>query len=650
MIIGTAGHIDHGKTALVRALTGIDTDRLPAEKARGITIDLGFAYRPVPGAETLGFVDVPGHEAFVHNMLAGAVGIDFVLLVVAADDGPMPQTREHLQIVDLLGIERGIVALSKCDLVSAERIAEVAAEVHQLLDRTSLATAEIMPVSIVTGEGVAGVEAHLLDAARSMPSHRVDGRFRLAIDRFRLAIDRCFSLPGIGTVVTGTVFAGEVRAGDRVVLSPSGLAARVRSLHAQNAAATRGVAGQRCALNLVGSNIDKERIHRGDWVLDEALHLPTDRIDANIRLLPSEVRTLRQGTPVHLHVGAARVSARIAILDRESLPPGDRALAQIVLDRPVGALHGDRVVLRDDAARRTIGGGIVLDPWPPDRGRRRPQRLAALAAMSEADAGQALVRVASADPGWVDLGHFARARNLSVEKAASLRRIADIVCVEADGAAFGFGGQNWQVLKQATITALAGHHEKARDSPGLETHRLRLAVDARLPADVFAAAVSEMVRDGTLQRDGPWLRLASHSVRLTAADERLWGRIHALMERTRFQPPRVRDFSQTLGASEAEVRQLLRRLARMGTLVEVAHDHFYTRTTIAELAATVQRVANGNPEGKITAAVFRDRIGTGRKLAIQILEFFDRTGITIREGDLRGIRQDRLAIFEEPGR
>ena len=643
MIVGTAGHIDHGKTALVRALTGVDTDRLPAEKARGITIDLGFAYRPVPAAETLGFVDVPGHEAFVHNMLAGAVGIDFVLLVVAADDGPMPQTREHLQIVDLLGIERGLVVLSKCDLVSAERIAEVGAEVHQLLGRTSLATAEIMPVSIVTGEGVAAVEAHLLDAARSMPLRRLDGRFRLAIDR-------CFSLSGIGTVVTGTVFSGEVRAGDEVLLSPAGLAARVRSLHAQNAAAACGRAGQRCALNLVGSDIDKHRIRRGDWVLDEALHLPTERIDASIRLLPSEVRALRQGTPVHLHVGAARVPARIAILDRDSLPPGDRALAQIVLDRPVGALHGDRIVLRDDAARRTIGGGIVLDPWPPDRGRRRPQRLAGLAAMSEADAGQALVRLASAEPGWVDLGHFARARNLSVKKAAGLRRITEIVCVESEGAAFGFGSKNWQILKQATITALAGHHEKARDSPGLETHRLRLAVDARLPSDVFDAAVSEMARDGTLQRDGPWLKLASHSVRLTAADERLWACIRAVMESTRFQPPRVRDFSQALGAGEAEVRQLLRRLARMGTLVEVAHDHFYTRTTIAELAATMQRVANGNPEGKITAAVFRDRIGTGRKLAIQILEFFDRNGITIREGDLRRIRQDRLAIFEEPGR
>jgi selenocysteine-specific elongation factor len=263
----------------------------------------------------------------------------------------------------------------------------------------------------------------------------------------------------------------------------------------------------------------------------------------------------------------------------------------------------------------------------PDRGRRRPQRLAALAAMSEADACQALARLASADPGWIDLEHFARARNLTVEKSAALRRITGIVCVESDGAAFGFGSRNWQLLKQATVMALAGHHEKARDSPGLETHRLRLAVDARLPIRCLRCrSWCATARCGAMARGSSSPPTPFDSPRRTSG----CGRIRAVMERTRFQPPRVRDFSQTLGASEAQVRQLLRRLARMGTLVEVAHDHFYTRTTIAELAATVQRIANGNPEGKITAAVFRDRIGTGRKLAIQILEFFDRTGITIR--------------------
>jgi len=643
MIVGTAGHIDHGKTALVRALTGVDTDRLPAEKARGITIDLGFAYRRVSESGTLGFVDVPGHEKFIHNMVAGAAGIDFVLLVIAADDGPMPQTREHLQIVDLLGVERGIVVLSKCDLVDAERIAELEAELRSLLAGTALAGAEIVPVSAVTGEGIATLEACLFDAARGMPPPCRGGRFRLAVDR-------SFSLPGIGTVVTGTVFAGAVRIGDRLAISPSGLAARVRGIHAQNAPAERGEAGQRCALNLVGAGIDRDCIHRGDWVVDAALHAPTERLDARIRLLASEERPLRHAAPVQLHLGAARVPAQLALLDRERLLPGEEALAQIALDRPLGALHGDHIVFRDHSARRTIGGGVVLDPWPPQRGRRRPQRLAMLGAMAEPDAQQALLRLLSEEPGWVDLKGFARARNLTAEAAEELWRTSEIVRVDGGGAFFAFGRDNWQILVRLVGAVLAEHHRKVPESPGLEENRLRLALDMRrLPVNVFAAALAAMVREGVVQRGGPWLKLPGHAVRLTPVDQRLWEGIRVEMQRGRYQPPRVRDFAQTLGVPEDEVRRLLRQLARMSLVVEVAHDHFYQRETVADLAAAAHLLADDSRDGKITAASFRDRVGTGRKLAIQILEFFDRSGITLREGDLRRIRKDRLAIFGEPG-
>ncbi len=642
MIVGTAGHIDHGKTSLVRALTGVDTDRLPAEKARGITIDLGFAYRRVAGAETLGFVDVPGHENFIHNMLAGAVGIDFVLLVVAADDGPMPQTREHLQIVDLLGIERGIVALTKCDLVIPERIADVTAELRVLLARTNLATAEIMPVSTVTRNGLAALEARLLEAARNTPQRRRGGRFRLAVDR-------SFALPGIGTVATGTVFAGAVRVADNLILSPSGLAVRVRALHAQNAPAGIGYAGQRCALNLVGSGIDKDRIRRGDWVLDEELHAPTDRFDARVRLAASERHALRHLQPVYLHVGAARVPAHVAILDRQSVAPGDDALVQFTLDRVVGALHGDRIVFRDQAARRTMGGGLILDPWPPERGRRRLHRLAALASLGEADVQRALLCLLSGEPGWVDLNRFALARNLTAEAAAEIWRKSEIVRIEGGAVSFGFDRHAWQALVGAVRAALAAHHQRVSDSPGLEEDRLRLALDLRLPPDVFSAAIAAMARDEVVRRDGPWLKLPGHAVRLTQAGQRLWERIQPLMERTCFQPPRVRDFAQALRVREDEVRQLLRRLARMGVLVEVAHDHFYQRTTVAELAAAAHLLAKNSQNGKITVAAFRDHIGTGRKLAIQILEFFDRTGMTVREGDLRRTREDRLAMFGSVG-
>jgi selenocysteine-specific elongation factor len=291
MIVGTAGHIDHGKTTLVRALTGVDTDRLKEEKARGISIDLGFAYWPRPSGAVIGFVDVPGHEGLVHTMLAGATGIDFVLLVVAADDGVMPQTREHLAIIDLLGLDRGVVALTKCDLVDADRVQAVADAIAALLAGTGLDGSEILPVSGATGEGLDALVARLDRACADAPPRPADGRFRLAVDR-------CFTLSGLGTAVTGTVLSGSVRVGDQVVVSPSGLEARVRSIHAQDRPAEQGVAGQRCALVLAGSEIAKTTVHRGDVVVDSALHAPTARIDATLHVLASEPRPIGQWFPV----------------------------------------------------------------------------------------------------------------------------------------------------------------------------------------------------------------------------------------------------------------------------------------------------------------------------------------------------------------
>jgi selenocysteine-specific elongation factor len=638
MIIGTAGHIDHGKTALVRALTGIDADRLPEEKARGITIDIGFAYRPVEGGETLGFVDVPGHERFVHNMLAGAVGIDFVLFVVAADDGPMPQTREHLQILDLLGLTNGIIALTKIDLATPERIGDVSQQMRALLAPTGLAKAEILPVSSVTGAGVAALEERLLSAAARLPP-------RPAAGHFRLAVDRSFTLAGAGTVVTGTVFAGQVAVGDHLRLSPSGLEARVRSIHAQNQAAERGWAGQRCAINLAGPQIDKDKIQRGDWLLAPALHAPTDRFDARLRLLVTETRPLRHWTPVHLHLGAAHVPARVALLDAEVLAPGEEALVQIVTDRPIGALHADRLILRDQSAQRTIGGGTVLDPWPPARGRRKPPRLAALQALQQSNAAAALASLLEVEPGWVDLGRFAQAWNLAPDEAAATWRQAGLTQAATAEQQFGFSVGRWSALRSAVIETLRAHHAKSQESAGLEAERLRQATPIRMPPPVFAALLAALLHDKAVEADGPWLRLPGHAVRLTAADERLWSRVKPLMERGRYQPPRVRDYAEALRAPEDDVRQLLRRLAKMGQVIQVAHDHFFLRSTVVDMVAIADRLATGSADKTVTAAAFRDKIGSGRKVAIQILEFFDRAGVTVRHGDVRTLSVEKLDRF-----
>ena len=327
MIIATAGHVDHGKTVLVKALTGEDTDRLPEEKQRGMSIDLGFAYQPLEDDTVLGFIDVPGHEKFIRNMLAGVTGVDFALLVVAADDGPMPQTREHVAILDLLGISAGAVALTKIDRVDGGRVDEVAGQITSLLAETGLANAPIFPVSGNTGDGVNALRTHLHTQAMARDARAAGGHFRLAIDR-------SFTLSGRGHVVTGTVFSGQVAVGDRLMLTPPGVEVRVRGLHVQNQPAERGGVGDRCAVNIVSTGLRKTEAHRGNWLLAEPINLPTARIDVRLNVLEGEVRALKHWTPVHIHCGANDITGRVAILGQKSIAPGGTGFVQLILDRP----------------------------------------------------------------------------------------------------------------------------------------------------------------------------------------------------------------------------------------------------------------------------------------------------------------------------
>ena len=642
MIVGTAGHIDHGKTTLVRALTGVDTDRLKEEKARGISIDLGFAYLPAPDGSVLGFVDVPGHEKFVHNMLAGATGIDFVLLVVAADDGVMPQTREHLAIVDLLGIERGIVALTKADLVSPERRAAAVEEIRQTLSTTTLAAADILPVSTVTGEGVDDLRQRLFAASRTIHAHSAQGRFRLAVDR-------CFTLPGTGTVVTGTVLSGAVSVGDRVAVSPVGLDARVRSIHAQDRPTERGLAGQRCALNLAGDGITKDAITRGAMVLDPALHMPTDRIDAVFKLLPGEAKPVTQWMPARLHHASAEVGARIVLLGDAPIAPGTEAPVQLVLEKPIAAAAGDRFVLRDTTAQRTIGGGKFLDLRAPARKRRTPERLAQLAAYALADPQAALAALLERPPYYVDLSSFARDRALAEDDVARLIEASQAMVVPAPQAMLVLSAARAVSLKRALLDTLTHFHANHPDLPGIGLEPLRLQLSPRLPAPGFIVFLQGLATAGEIALDGAWVRLAGHEVRLTPEDETLWRRIAPLIGGDeRFRPPRVRDLACSLDVREPDVRRLLKLVGRMGKVDEVAHDHFFLRATVAEMVEIIVDCAGAAPDGQFTAAQFRDRVDNGRKVAIQILEFFDRHGVTLRRGDLRRINKHRLDLFRRP--
>lgn len=639
MIVGTAGHIDHGKTSLVRALTGVDADRLQEEKARGITIDLGFAYWPRQDGRIVGFIDVPGHEKLVHNMLAGATGIDFVLLIVAADDGVMPQTREHLAILDMLGLRRGVVALTKIDLVDADRRQAALTDIQNALAPIGLAGMPIVPVSSTTGEGVAEL-AGLLDLALSETEERA------ADGRFRLAVDRSFILTGVGTVVTGTILSGQVAVGDRVLVSPSGLEARVRSLHVQNQPAQQGRAGQRCALAITGPGIAKAAVQRGDVVLAPSLHAPTARIDARLSVLPGESRPVAQWMPVRLHAGAANVAARLVVLRDQPIQPGESELVQLVLEQPVAVAAGDRFVIRDTSASRTIGGGMFLDLRAPERRRRSPERRAELQALDAADPFQALEGALDGARGFVDLDAFFRDWAASAEASAAAVRRFDLVTLSAGGATIAMRALAWRRFADQAVAVLDAFHADRPEMQGQSQDRLRLALRPRLSAPLFTAAVQRLVAAGEVVTDRAWLRRPYHEVRLSAEEETLWRRVLPIIGQTnRFRPPRVRDIASAEGVEEASLRRLFKMAARRGDVDEVAQDHFFLTDTIAEMAEIAKALAQNADKGEFNAADFRDKLDNGRKVAIQILEFFDRQGFTMRRGDRRRINQNRADLF-----
>ena len=627
MIIGTAGHIDHGKTTLLQALTGQAGDRRREERERGMTIDLSYQYLDLGADEPVGFIDVPGHERFIHNMLAGASGIDRVLLVVAADDGVMPQTREHLAIVELLGIPRALVAITKTDRVEPARVEMVAADVRQLLAAGPLAGAPLFALSAISGEGVDALRAALAEEARACRARGSEGHFRLAIDRV-------FSIGGAGTVVTGTAFAGTVRVGDELLLSPSGLKVRVRGLHAQNQVAEQARAGQRVAVNLVGERLSPERIKRGDWLLAPALHAPSSRLDVQLRLLPG-ARPLRHWTPVHVHLGAQDVTGRVALLEGERLEPGGSGLAQLMVNAPLHAVHGDALVLRDQSARQTLGGGRVLDPFAPSRQRRSPERLAQLYALVNGGLEAALPVLLAQAANGLEPAMLERQFNRLPDSwplPEGVVRIATRVGPRL------FLAERWRQLGETLVASLQRFHEELPDELGPDRDRLRRYALPQLERAVFIARLEESLASGELASSGPWLHRPDHQVRLGEAEEILKARIWPLLEAGGFDPPWVRDLARDTSTPEAEMRLLLRKLARLGQLQQVVRDLFYPEATLRRGAQIL--LALEEEQGAVRAAVFRDRIGLGRKRSIQLLEYFDRVGLTRRFGNERRVRRD----------
>ncbi|MGE8418808.1 selenocysteine-specific translation elongation factor [Pseudomonas sp.] len=638
MIVGTAGHIDHGKTSLLEALTGQAGDHRREERERGMTIDLGYRYASLqPGAPLTGFIDVPGHERFIHNMLAGAQGIDLVLLVVAADDGVMPQTREHLAIVQLLGIPRALVAISKCDRVEPSRVLEVQAQVSLLLATGPYANAAQFPLSSVTGEGVDALREALIEAQRVAHERSRRGGFRLAIDR-------AFAVTGAGIVVTGTALDGQVQLGDTLVLGRSGKSVRVRGLHAQNQRVAEAWAGQRVALNISAERLELAQIRRGDWLLAEWLHGPTQRVDIELQLLVSEIRSFTHFSPVHVHLGTQDVSARVALLQGELLLPGGRMFAQLQLNAPLQAVHGDRLVLRDHSAQRTLGGGRVLDPYPPARQRRSAARLAQLQALTSVDSlEQALPPLLANDEVGLDPQRLERQFN---RLRSSWELPTDVQVIATRQGPLLFTAARWRALKQTMLAQLALFHQQEPDQLGPDRDRLRRFAALALERPAFISLLDELLASGAIVGNGPWLHLPEHQIRLSDADAALWLQLQPLLEQGRFDPPWVRDLAKAVAQEEAQVRLLLRKLARLGQVHQVVRDLFYPQATIRQMAAMLLQLASDDPV--VQVAAFRDVLGIGRKRSVQVLEYFDRIGLTRRMADRRQIRADN-ALAQSPG-
>lgn len=634
MILATAGHVDHGKTSLIRRLTGVDTDRLAEERRRGLTIELGYAFLQ-RRERRIGFIDVPGHLRFVHTMVAGAHGLDGALLIVAADDGPMPQTLEHLDILRLLGTPTVVPVITKIDRVGPDRVVEVSQAVEALLAGSGLAATPCRPVCAPQGEGIDA----LLATIDGLPA-----REAAADAPFRLSVDRIIRLKGTGLVLAGTVAEGSVARGSVIAHLPGGTALRVRDLRVHDHPADLAGPGDRCALNVTG--IDADAVHRGDWLCpvgpdERALDTTTTRVDVLVTPLPGARLPSREGT-VHVHIQAARRDARLRWLERDASADAPTRLARLTLTAPALLAHGDRLVLRDAAGRHTTAGARVLDVLPPARGGSRPARLGALQALAEGLQTSAPDRLAVA----LDVIDGIEAAGC-VPADWPRRNLRDFTASAPAGWCTGSAGGVSLLVRETRLTPLLEDlpgrvrewHSRQPQAPGIPVATLRrvVAADPRL----FALALGRLLADGRLERRGETLCEPGFQPRLQGEDARAWKRLETLLQDGGQKPPVLHHLAQALALPPDKLRTLLKRLAALGYVVQIADNRVMLPEAVDALARTFAQVAAARGEAGVTAAEFRDASGVGRNLAIDVLEYFDATGQTYRRGDARFVSKLR---------
>ncbi len=631
LVLGTAGHVDHGKTALVKALTGVDTDRLQEEKQRGITIVLGFAELTLPDGTQMGIVDVPGHERFINNMLAGIGGIDLVMLVIAADEGVMPQTREHFDICRLLNIPLGLTVITKCDLVDDEWLQLVIQDAGQLVAGTFLEPGGIFPVSAKTGQGMAALLEGLTVLGGQVPDRSSEGILRLPVDRI-------FTMKGFGTVVTGTLVSGSVCNGDTVEILPAGHKARVRGLQVHSRSVERAEAGQRTALNLQG--IEREKIERGHTVTVPGLLTPTYMIDARISLLAGVEKSLKQRGMARFHVGATRCMATVVLLDREALHPGEEAYAQIRVRERVVAMGGDRFILRSMSENRTIGGGQILDPLPVKHKRSDTKVIASLQLLEKGEPEEkAGVFLYHSGFKGMDLSDF-RCR-LPLARGTSKRILQKL---QDNGTAFTVSSDTLHLLhrdfygeiRERMVRVLKEFHQKKPLEPGLPKAELFSRHSGLIDEKLYQAVLSRLGRDDVLCVEENLVRLSEHRVLLKGEEEAAVEKIRALYRNAGMKPPYARSLPEELGLDERLVNDLIRFLTDSNELVRIQGDLFMDAVALKEGKEKVKRFLE--KQGEMSVPETREILNITRKFLIPLLEFFDDAGFTARKGDKRVLR------------
>jgi selenocysteine-specific elongation factor len=634
IILGTAGHIDHGKTSLIKAVTGTNTDRLKEEKLRGITIELGFASLDLPSGRHLGIVDVPGHEKFVKNMVAGATGIDMVAMVIAADEGVMPQTREHMEICSLLGVEHGLVALTKIDMIDEEWLELVEEDIREFVAGTFLENKAIVPVSSANGEGIDTFVAALDDLSGQIPD-------RSSSNLFRLPVDRVFTMKGFGTVITGSLMSGKVKVGDNVMIYPSGIPSKVRGIQVHGESVEAAHSGMRTAINFQG--LEKASIERGQVLSTANALLPSYMVDVSLHYLESNKKKIKNRSRVRLHTGTSEIMGNLILLEQEGLRPGEDTVAQIRLDVPVAVVRDDRFVLRSYSPVRTIGGGRVLNPVPEKHKRFRPEVVEGLNSLITDDSEDVIAyHVMAAGVRGVSFSALMIMTNLPEKPLdkylqAMLSR-KDVLQIDKDQRLFvhkaGFEG-----IQKNMVMHLQAYHDKNPLKTGMPKEELKSKLPATVGTKVFTMALNQMTADKIIAQEGDSVKLTTHKVSLGEDQAVMKKKISGIYLENGLQPPYFKEVVNTLDYELSHAKDVLMILVAEGVLIKAKEDLYFHTEPMSGLKEKL--IAYLQKHGEITTPQFKEMTQASRKYVIPLLEYFDANHVTLRVGDSRQLRQHR---------